>query len=78
MAQKAKLQLSWDYHELKTGHDATIIIPNQLVQIPSTSSLPSLSTILQDLCPELGPVYKYHSHILGSDSLYFPSFPASA
>ena len=33
MAQKAKLQLVRDYHELKSGHDAMIIVPNELVQI---------------------------------------------
>ncbi len=36
MAQKAKLQLGWDYHELKSGHDAMIIVPNELVQILET------------------------------------------
>ena len=23
----------WDYHELKTGHDAMITVPNELVQM---------------------------------------------
>lgn len=32
MAQKAK-QLGWDYHELKSGHNAMIIVPNELVQL---------------------------------------------
>ena len=36
MAQKAKLRLGWDYHELKSGHDAMIIVPNELVQILET------------------------------------------
>jgi hypothetical protein len=27
MPQKAKLQLGWDYYELKTGHDAMITVP---------------------------------------------------
>lgn len=35
MAQKAK-QLGWDYHELKSGHNAMIIVPNELVQILET------------------------------------------
>lgn len=26
----------WDYHELKTGHDAMITIPNELVQLLQT------------------------------------------
>jgi hypothetical protein len=36
MAQKSKLQLGWDYHELKSGHDAMIIVPNELVQVLET------------------------------------------
>jgi pimeloyl-ACP methyl ester carboxylesterase len=36
MAQKAKLRLGWDYHELKSGHEAMIIVPNELVQILET------------------------------------------
>lgn len=36
MAQKAKLQLGWDYHELKSGHLANVIVPNELVQILET------------------------------------------
>jgi len=32
MAQKAK-SAGWDYHELTTGHDAMITVPNNLVQI---------------------------------------------
>jgi pimeloyl-ACP methyl ester carboxylesterase len=36
MAQRAKLQLGWDYHELKTGHDAMIIAPNEFVQVLET------------------------------------------
>jgi pimeloyl-ACP methyl ester carboxylesterase len=36
MAQRAKLQLDWDYHELKTGHDAMIIAPNEFVQVLET------------------------------------------
>ena len=32
MAQKARAK-GWDYHELKTGHDATINVPHELVQI---------------------------------------------
>jgi hypothetical protein len=31
MAQKAK-SAGWDYHELKTGHDALITVPVKLVQ----------------------------------------------
>jgi len=31
MAQKAK-SAGWDYHELKTGHDAMITVPVKLVQ----------------------------------------------
>jgi hypothetical protein len=33
IAQKAKLQLGWDYHELKTGYDVMVTVPNELVQI---------------------------------------------
>ena len=33
MAQKVKLQLGWDCHELKTGHDAMITVPNEFVQL---------------------------------------------
>jgi pimeloyl-ACP methyl ester carboxylesterase len=33
MAERAKLQTGWDYHELKTGHDAMITVPNELVQV---------------------------------------------
>ncbi len=33
MAQKARLQLGWDCHELKTGHDAMVTVPNELTQI---------------------------------------------
>jgi len=36
MAQKAKLQLGWDYHELKTRHDAMITVPEKLVHILET------------------------------------------
>jgi pimeloyl-ACP methyl ester carboxylesterase len=36
MAQKARLQLGWDYHELKSGHDAMITVPNELVQVLET------------------------------------------
>jgi hypothetical protein len=36
MAQKAKLQVGWDYHELKTGHDAMITTPNELVLVLET------------------------------------------
>ncbi len=36
MAQKAKLQLGWDYHELKSGHLANVTVPNELVQILET------------------------------------------
>jgi hypothetical protein len=32
MAQRAK-SAGWDYHELKTGHDAMITFPDKLVQI---------------------------------------------
>jgi hypothetical protein len=32
MAQRAK-SAAWDYHELKTGHDAMITVPDKLVQI---------------------------------------------
>jgi pimeloyl-ACP methyl ester carboxylesterase len=32
MAQKARAR-GWDYHELKTGHDAMITVPHELVQI---------------------------------------------
>jgi pimeloyl-ACP methyl ester carboxylesterase len=32
MAQKAR-SMGWDYHELKTGHDAMISLPHELVQI---------------------------------------------
>ena len=32
MAQRAK-SAGWDYHELKTGHDAMITVPDKLVQI---------------------------------------------
>ncbi len=30
MAQRAKTQEDMDYHELKTGHDAMITVPNEL------------------------------------------------
>jgi hypothetical protein len=33
MAERAKLQAGWDYHELKAGHDAMITVPNELVQV---------------------------------------------
>jgi hypothetical protein len=32
MAQKAK-SAGWEYHELKTGHDAKITVPDKLVQV---------------------------------------------
>ncbi len=32
MAQRAK-SAGWDYHELNTGHDAMITVPDELVQI---------------------------------------------
>ena len=32
MAQRAK-SAGWDYHELKTGQDAMITVPDKLVQI---------------------------------------------
>jgi hypothetical protein len=32
MAQRAKSQ-GWDYHELKTGHDAMITVPNEVAQL---------------------------------------------
>jgi pimeloyl-ACP methyl ester carboxylesterase len=38
MAQRAK-SASWDYHELKTGHDAMITVPNKLVQILENCSM---------------------------------------
>ena len=30
MAQRAKSEETWDYYELKTGHDVMIIVPNDL------------------------------------------------
>jgi hypothetical protein len=33
MAQRARSQPGWDFHELKTGHDAMITLPDELVQI---------------------------------------------
>jgi pimeloyl-ACP methyl ester carboxylesterase len=35
MAQRAKSQ-GWDYHELKTGHDAMITVPNEVAQLLHT------------------------------------------
>ena len=32
MSQRAK-SAGWDYHELKTGHDAMITVPDKLIQI---------------------------------------------
>jgi pimeloyl-ACP methyl ester carboxylesterase len=33
MAQRARSQSGWDYHELKRGHDAMITLPDEVVQI---------------------------------------------
>ena len=33
MAQRAKSEETWDYYELKTGHDVMIIVPNDLVRL---------------------------------------------
>lgn len=33
MAQRVKSEGSWDYHELKTGHDAMITVPIELAQL---------------------------------------------
>jgi hypothetical protein len=33
MAQRAKSEETWDCYELKTGHDAMIIVPNDLIRL---------------------------------------------
>ena len=33
MAQRAKSEETWDYYDLKTGHDVMIIVPNDLVRL---------------------------------------------